>query len=354
MRLIRRTATLAAALAAAPVVVTAQEARVFELPRVMQRLDVSDDRPMIGVSVETTMPRADTLGLRIASVTKGSPADKAGLKEGDRLQAVNGVTLRPDRADVEEPGTSELLMRRLQREVARVKEGESVSLRVWSGGQTRTVSVAPAKSSTLAAAERPMWSEMVTERAVFGMSIASTGTARDTIGVFVESVVEDGPAAKAGIIEGDRIAAINGVSVRVAREDVDDDAVGAARAERLAREIGKLKVGESAELTVVSAGRSRTVRVTAVSSRELPGGDLQGFSFRMPNGESKDATVYFRGRGTGDRLMIERPGVELPRLELRRFAPPMGDDVIKMEMMPGPEIRRAPRTVIRTQRTTIL
>lgn len=318
MRSIRRTATLAAVLAATPVLVTAQEARVFELPRSMSRVMQAQDRPMLGVTIATTSDRADTLGLRIASVTTGSPADKAGLKEGDRLQSVNGVTLRADRADAGEEDSAELLTRRLQREVARVKEGEAVTLRVWSQGQTKTMSVVPAKSSTLAESELPLWRGVDRERAVFGLSIASTGTPRDTIGVFVQSVVDGGPAAKAGIIEGDRIAAINGVSVRVAREDAEDDAVGSARAERLAREIGKLKAGESAELTVVSAGRSRTVRVTAVSSRELPGGDMQGFSFRMPNGDSKGATV-----------------IELP-------------------MLPRPEMPRAPRTVIRTQRTTIL
>ena len=73
------------------------------------------------------------------------------------------------------------------------------------------------------------------------MTVASTGSARDTLGVFVQSVVHDGPAEKAGIVEGDRIAAINGVSLRVARE------------------VAKLKAGEAAELTVVTVGRSRAV-----------------------------------------------------------------------------------------------
>lgn len=327
MRLIRRTATLAATLAAAPSVLAAQDMRVLELPRALQRVTVFENRPRLGVTLESTSDRADTLGLRIASVNKGSPAEKAGIKEGDRLQAVNGVSLRADRADAGEDDTTLLLTRRLQRELARVKDGESVSLRVWSQGQSKTLSVVPSLITEETEEARASWPGVLGERAVFGMSIASTGTARDTIGVFVESVVEDGPAAKAGIIEGDRIAAINGVSVRVAREDVDDDAVGAARAERLAREIGKLKVGESAELTVVSAGRSRTVRVTAVSSRELPGGEMQTFSFKMPN------------------------------IEMRRFSPQMNGDVIEIPMLRGlerPSVPRAPRAVIRTQRTTIL
>lgn len=352
MRLIRRTATLAASLAVAPTLVAAQDMRALELPRALQRVTVTENRPKLGVTIESTSDRADTLGLRISAVNKGSPAEKAGLKEGDRLQAVNGVSLRADRADAGEDDTTLLLTRRLLRELARVKDGESVSLRVWSQGQSKTLSVVPSTSTEATEEVTGSWREVLAERAVFGMSIASTGTARDTIGVFVESVVEDGPAAKAGIIEGDRIAAINGVSVRVAREDVDDDAVGAARAERLAREIGKLKVGESAELTVVSAGRSRTVRVTAVSSRDLPGGDVQSFSFKLPNGESRDARIYFRGPGAG-----EMPSRELPKIELRRFSPRMNGEVIEIPMLPrpnGPGAPRAPRAVIRTQHTTIL
>ncbi len=327
MRLIRRTATLAATLAAAPTLLAAQDMRVLELPRSIQRVTVYENRPRLGVTIESTADRADTLGLRISSVNKGSPAEKSGLKEGDRLQAVNGVSLRADRADAGEDDTTLLLTRRLQRELARVKDGESVSLRVWSQGQSKTLSVVPSTSTEESEEASGSWREVLAERAVFGMSIASTGTARDTLGVFVQSVVEDGPAAKAGIIEGDRIAAINGVSVRVAREDVDDDEAGAARADRLAREIGKLKVGDSAELTVVSAGRARTVRVTAVSSRELPGGDMQTFSFKMPN------------------------------IEMRRFSPQMNEGVIEIPMRPHlerPSAPRAPRAVIRTQRPTIL
>ena len=41
-----------------------------------------------------------------------------------------------------------------------------------------------------------------------------TGSSRDTLGVFVMSVEDGGPAAKAGIEEGTRIASINGVDVR--------------------------------------------------------------------------------------------------------------------------------------------
>lgn len=284
---------------------TAQEVRIYRSPegsgRVFTTL-LDDERPLIGVTTAAGSERGDTLGLRIESVTRGSPADKAGLKEGDRLQSVNGTSLRADRADAGESDYDGVLTRRLQRAVQATKPGESVTLRVLSGGTVREVRVTPVKASELADervdGRRAMPSN---DRAALGVSVVSTGNARDTLGLFVQSVVTGGPAEKAGIIEGDRIAAVNGVSLRVAREDAEDGEVGSARAERLTREIGKLKAGDAVDLTVVSGGRSRTVRVTTVKASEMPGG-ARGF-FMMPEmGEA------FR------RLQIEEG---MPRMRLR-------------------------------------
>src|SRR5919197_2978799 len=50
-------------------------------------------------------------------------------------------------------------------------------------------------------------------RAVLGISTNGSGSARDTLGVLVSSVVPNSPADKAGIEEGNRIASINGVSL---------------------------------------------------------------------------------------------------------------------------------------------
>ena len=46
------------------------------------------------------------------------------------------------------------------------------------------------------------------KRAAIGLQLRATGTRRDTLGVFVDAVTPKGPAEAAGIIEGDRIAAI--------------------------------------------------------------------------------------------------------------------------------------------------
>lgn len=310
MRTTLRLASLAAALVAAPLSLSAQDVRVFTRPDVGERWTVRlDDRPMIGVTTTAESERADTLGLRIEAVTEGSPAAKAGLKAGDRIASVNGISLRADRADAGEEDYSGVLNRRLQREVQKTKEGESVELRVASGGQSRTLRVTPVKGSELEgettnAMRRGF--EMMSERAVLGLTVAATGTLRDTAGVFVREVTRDGPAEKAGIIEGDRIASINGISLRVSREDADDGDVAATRTERLARELAKLKVGEAAELSVVSSGRSRTVRVTTVKASDLNERDGAAFFFGAPD-----------GRGATIRIP-QTPMPELREMELKR------------------------------------
>ena len=271
---------VAGTLTAAPfatAALAAQEVRVLTRPDADRRVivrtrEMMDDRPMIGVTTAAESERGDTLGLRIESIQRGSPAEKAGLKAGDRVQAANSVSLRADRADAGEEDYSGVLNRRLQREVQRTAAGASIDLRVLSAGQSRTVKVTPVKASDLSTVERRgfSWTGENPDRAMLGVTVASTGSARDTLGLFVQSVVRDGPAEKAGITEGDRIAAINGVSLRVAREDAEDEVVGASRAERLSREVGRLKAGDVAELTVVSGGRSRTVRVTTGKASDLP------------------------------------------------------------------------------------
>lgn len=237
---------------------------------------------MLGITTTAESARSDTLGLRIEDVREGSPAAQAGLKEGDRLQAINGVSLRADRADAGEDEYEGVLSRRLLREMAKVKEGDDVELRVYADGRTRTVKVKPAKMSELYPATMPTaLMGRLNNRAVLGFTIGSTGSPRDTIGVFVSAVTNDGPAEKAGVVEGDRIAAINGVNLRVAREDAEDRAVGNAKAERMRREISELTAGDTVSLTVISAGRSRTVRVVTVKASDMPGAAMiEGFELR--------------------------------------------------------------------------
>ena len=107
------------------------------------------------------------------------------------------------------------------------------------------------------------------KRAALGLSLRTTGTRRDTLGVFVDAVTPKGPAETAGIIEGDRISAINGVDLRTASGDVEDSYTNGLAAHRLSREVQKLTPGTRVTLRVYSGGRFRDVQVTAGKASDV-------------------------------------------------------------------------------------
>jgi PDZ domain len=107
------------------------------------------------------------------------------------------------------------------------------------------------------------------KRAALGLELRTTGTRRDTLGVFVEAVTPKGPAETAGIIEGDRIASINGVDLRTSAADTEDSYANGLAAHRLSREVQKLSPGSRVNLRVYSGGRSRDVQVTAGKASDV-------------------------------------------------------------------------------------
>ncbi|MDP9176264.1 MAG: PDZ domain-containing protein [Gemmatimonadota bacterium] len=129
------------------------------------------------------------------------------------------------------------------------------------------------------------------KRAALGLQISTTGTRRDTIGVFVSSVTPKGPAENAGIIEGDRIVSINGVDLRVSSTDAEDSYASGLATRRLQREVGKLAPGARVSLRVWSGGRVRDVQVTAGRASDLTrarafnlGGDFPGGTYIYRDG----------------------------------------------------------------------
>jgi C-terminal processing protease CtpA/Prc len=108
------------------------------------------------------------------------------------------------------------------------------------------------------------------DRPTIGISLATTGSVRDTLGVFVMTVEDGGPAAKAGIEEGNRIAAVNGVDVRARRGEEDEWFSRPTSINRLQREIQRARPGDEVELRVYSAGQYRNVKVKVGRAADLP------------------------------------------------------------------------------------
>ncbi len=265
------------------------------------------NRAVIGVGLSTG-GKGDTLGLEIIDVTREGPAAKAGIAVGNRLQEINGVSLRVSADDASDPLTADAGYRRLQRELGKVNVGDAVTLRVLDGGQTRTVTVTTMSPADLqrvspVATTLSRSREALERRAALGLGLGSAGNARDTLGVFITSVVTDGPADKAGVVEGERIAAINGVDVRVPREDVGDGMAASARVSRFLRELDKVAPGDRVSLRVFSGGRYRDVTITAGKASEFGSGNsvriqTDGMSFdvqRMLEEATRGRTLRFDG-----------------------------------------------------------
>jgi serine protease Do len=235
----------------------------------------SDERPraVLGVNTSSTGTRRDTLGLLITSIVRGGPAEKAGLEEGNRIAAINGVSLRANAADIDDYESAGTLSRRLVRELEKAKPGDEVQLRVYREGRTQDVRVRTVSSDSLfkrASTFRRVSRDEMDERPALGIGLGSSGSRRDTLGVLVMSVQDSSPAARAGLEEGNRIAAINGVNLRVAREDAEDPSMGRTKAQRLMREVSQLKPGDNVTMRVYANGQYHDVTMKVARAGDLP------------------------------------------------------------------------------------
>jgi len=85
--------------------------------------------------------------------------------------------------------------------------------------------------------------------------------------IFVD---DSGPAERAGIEEGNRIAAVEGIDLRVSRDDAGDASIANAKVRRLQREISKLRPGDDVDLRVYSEGRVHSMTVKLARASDLP------------------------------------------------------------------------------------
>ena len=145
-------------------------------------------------------------------------------------------------------------------------------------------------------------------RAVLGITVSTSGNARDTLGLLINSVVVGGPADRAGIVEGSRLAEINGIRLRLYPGDVGHPDAAEMMMRRLTNELRRVRAGDEVTLRVYADGRFRTVTV--------------------PTGDAA-AVASGRGRAAADdseRVTPREP--EAPSVELRtearaRAAPPV-------------------------------
>ena len=161
-------------------------------------------RAKLGVTVQRITPDlaaslglSNTRGALISGVDDGSPAAKAGVRQGDVVTSYNGRAVEDNN--------------QLRNAVASTKPGTPVSLQVLRNGRTETLQATVAELES----RRERVSAPSEERGEgrFGMTIES-GDA----GVAVVEVDPSGIAAESGLQQGDVIVKVDGRNVRTAAE----------------------------------------------------------------------------------------------------------------------------------------
>jgi serine protease Do len=181
-------------------------------------------RGWLGVRIQTVSPELaeglrlkDPRGALVASVTKGGPADKAGLKQGD-------VVLKFDGKDITQ-------MRGLPRVVAETATGKQADVVIWRQGKEMTLKVTvgelteEAEQQTLASMEPAPSAETTID--LLGLKLSAITDElrkkfeipKDASGVVVTDVAANGPAAEKDLRPGDVIAEVDQKAVTSA-EDV--------------------------------------------------------------------------------------------------------------------------------------
>ncbi|NXI37948.1 NHRF3 protein, partial [Galbula dea] len=160
-----------------------------------------------------------TAGHLIRNVEKNSPAEKAGLKDGDRVLRVNGVFVdKEEHAQVVEivknSGNSVvfLVLDDVSYQKAE-KEGvnfEELAQKMSTGQQQDQQSPSPMTNGATTPVPQPRLCYLVKEEKGYGFSLKTTEGQK---GLFIVELSPQGAAAKAGVQNNDRLIEINGKNV---------------------------------------------------------------------------------------------------------------------------------------------
>jgi len=161
----------------------------------------SVSRGYMGITIQpVTEELAQSFGLKQAKgalvndIIKGGPADKAGIRQGDVITALNGN-------EVKDPS-------HLQRLVAEAGVGKSAKIAIFRDGKTLELSMTLASADTAPKRQREERGsqQQEGEADLLGLVVEN---AEQGAGVVVVDTARDGAAAEAGIRRGDVIVSVN-------------------------------------------------------------------------------------------------------------------------------------------------
>jgi serine protease Do len=189
--------------------------------------DGSVSRGWLGVQIQpVNKDIADSLGLAEASGAlvvepqAGSPGEKAGIKKGDVVTAVDGDPIKGPRE--------------LARKIGAMKPGSTVDVSLWRDGKSQSVKLVigtlPADTQEAAADTGPSedQAQPSSEKALADLGV-TVSPSEDGQGVTISSVDPESDASDRGLKEGEKIVSVNNQEVKSADDILR--VIGAAKKE---------------------------------------------------------------------------------------------------------------------------
>ncbi|XP_068126845.1 Na(+)/H(+) exchange regulatory cofactor NHE-RF3 isoform X2 [Hyperolius riggenbachi] len=247
----------------------------------------------------------DEIGHLVRSVEKGSSADKAGLKDGDRVIKVNGISVdekeHPEVVDlIKASGNSVKLV--ILDEVSYLNSKKNI---VDSSANKAPSAGTSSPQPTDPESHQPRLCYVVKDKGTFGFSLK---TVKGVSGVYLDNLAPGGAASKAGVQSGDQIMEVNGKNVMLESYD---------KVVSLVKESGNSIMFLLADKDTVEHFQKTKQRITAdkattVLLQHLPwiveltkGSDGYGFYLRQEKTRRGHFIVEIEPQGPADKAKLK-------------------------------------------------
>ena len=292
----------------------------------------SYEHPYMGITGITVSPEIsnathlnDTKGILVVDITADSPADKAGIRGGDVLTTVDGQDIRLGgdiivAIDNQSVRAMEDLLSYLEEQKA---VGDNIELSVIRDGKTQHIDMILTARPTQGAENRfqpNQESKQQQQRPALGINgINMTPELAERMnlthsqkGFLIEDIISGGPADKAGIRGGYKIANINGSDFKLGGDivvGIDEMVVGTIQ--DIQSYLDTKKVGDRVQMHVIRDGQEITVPLTLgnIQSEQAPLEQLPQLPFSQeepfggdPFGDMYDRCVEGVGKEACDQL----------------------------------------------------
>jgi S1-C subfamily serine protease len=292
----------------------------------------SYEHPYMGITGITVSPEIsnathlnDTKGILVVDITADSPADKAGIRGGDVLTTVDGQDIRLGgdiiaAVDNQSVRAMEDLLSYLEEQKA---VGDNIELSVIRDGKTQHIDMILSARPTQGAENRfqpnqePKQQQQRPALGINGINMTPELAERMNLthsqkGFLIEDIISGGPADKAGIRGGYKIANMNGSDFKLGGDivvGIDEMVVGTIQ--DIQSYLDTKKVGDRVQIHVIRDGQEITVPLTLgnIQSEQAPLEQLPQLPFSQeepfggdPFGDMYDRCVEGVGKEACDQL----------------------------------------------------